>query len=134
MDTIQEEVVVEDPTTGSTQVRQTTQQVASSAEVKEAKAVKKNQIIWYIIGVINALLILRIVFLLLGARDVGFASMLYAITNPFVAMFQGIFAAPSIEGSYFDTAAVLAIIVLSLIGWGISALIDVANRPAPVQR
>jgi uncharacterized protein YggT (Ycf19 family) len=133
MDTIKEEVVVQDPATGSSQVSQTTQQVASPAEVKVARADKKNQVVWYVIGLINVLLILRVVFLLLNAKDVGFASLLYAVTDPFVSLFSGIFQAPTAGGAYFDTAAILAIVVLSLLGWGISALIDVMHRPAPAQ-
>jgi uncharacterized protein YggT (Ycf19 family) len=133
MDTIKEETVVQDPATGSSQISQTTQQVASPEEVKTSQADKKNQVVWYVVGIINVLLVLRVIFLLLGARDVGFASILYSITAPFVALFKGIFPAPSVEGSYFDTAAILAIVVLSLLGWGISKLIDVVHRPAPSQ-
>jgi uncharacterized protein YggT (Ycf19 family) len=133
MDTVKEEVVVQDPETGTTQASQTTQQVASPEEVKVAKAEKKNQIVWYIIGVINALLVLRLLFLLFGAKNVGFASLLYSVTDPFVSLFKGIFAAPKFDGAYFDTAALLAIVVLSLVGWGIAALIDVMHRPAPVR-
>jgi uncharacterized protein YggT (Ycf19 family) len=133
MDTIKEEVVIQDPATGSSQVSQTTQQVASDAEMKAARADKKNQIVWYVLGLINILLLLRIVFLLLGAKDVGFASLLYVITEPFVSLFKGIFPAPTAGGAYFDTAAILAIVVLSLLAWGISALINVMNRPAPTQ-
>jgi uncharacterized protein YggT (Ycf19 family) len=133
MDTVKEEVVVQDPATGTTQATQTVQQVASPEEVKVAKAEKKNQWVWYIVGIINALLILRIVFLMLDAKDVGFASILYSITSPFVSLFKGIFPAPEAGGSYFDTAAILAIVVLSLLGWGISALFDLLHKPAPSQ-
>lgn len=133
MDTIKEEVIVEDPATGSSQVSQTTQQVASPTEVKVSRANKKDQVVWYIIGIINVLLVLRVVFLLLGARDAGFASFLYSLTAPFVSLFTGIFPAPTVDGAYFDTAAILAIVVFSLLGWGISKLIDVMHRPAPGQ-
>jgi len=131
MDTIQEEVVVKDESTGSSQATQTTQQVASREEVKAAKADKKNQIVWYIVGIIDVLLVMRLVFLLLGARNTGFASFLYSVTSPFANLFNGIFAAPKFNGAYFDTASLLAIAVISLLGWGIAALIDVMQRPAP---
>jgi hypothetical protein len=127
----QEEVTVNNPATGTTQVTQSTKEVASHADVTEAKAAKKNQIIWYIAGAINALLALRILFLLLGAREVGFATILYSITNPFTALFQGVFASPAVSGAYFDSAAVLAILIYSLLAWGLSALLDVVSRPAP---
>ena len=90
MDTIQEEVVVKDESTGSSQATQTTQQVASREEVKAAKADKKNQIVWYIVGIIDVLLVMRLVFLLLGARNTGFASFLYSVTSPFANLFNGI--------------------------------------------
>jgi hypothetical protein len=134
MDTIKEEVVEQDADTGSTQTTQTVQQVASHEEVKAAKADKKNQVVWYIVGIINVLLVMRLLFLLLGAKNTGFASFIYSVTNPFVNAFKGIFAAPSFEGSYFDTAALLAIVVISLLGWGVAALIDVMQRPAPTQQ
>ncbi len=135
MDIQQKEVVTENQAAGITEVTQTSQQTASPIEVKTAKAEKKNQVVWYVIGVINALLVLRLLFLLLGARNVGFSSFLYSITNPFVNLFNGIFAVPKFEGgAYFDTAAVLAIIVLTLVGWGLSALIDVMHKPAPTER
>ena len=131
MDSRQEEVIIEDPATVTTQVTQSTQQIASQGEVVEAKAAKKNQVIWYILGILNILLALRVVFLLLGARQVGFATTLYALTNPFVAPFKGIFASAALSGAYFDSAAVLAIVIYTLVAWGLSALIDVLHRPAP---
>jgi hypothetical protein len=134
MDTRQEEVVVTDPVTGETQASQTIRHTASQGEVLEAKAQKKNQVLWYIAGIINILLALRLVFLLFGARQVGFASALYSITNPFVAPFKGIFASPSTSGSYFDSGAVLAIVIYALLAWGLSALIDVLGRPAATKQ
>jgi uncharacterized protein YggT (Ycf19 family) len=133
MDVQQREVILEDPANGVTEVSKSTQQVASSGEVAEARTNKKNQVIWYIVGIINALLVLRLIFLVLGARSVGFANVLYSITDPFVSLFKGVFPAPQVDGAYFDTAALLAIVIISLLGWGISSFINVANRPAPVK-
>ena len=133
MDTVKEEVVVNDPSTGSTQASQTVQHIASPEEMKSARADKKNQVVWYVVGIINTLLVLRIVFFLFGARDVGFASLLYSITGPFVSLFKGIFSSPAAGSSYFDTASLLAIVVLSLIGWGVSELINLIQRPAPTK-
>lgn len=113
-----------------------TEQVSTTtphAVAKEAGANKANQIVWFIFGIINTLIGIRIVFLLLDAREVGFTSFHYSITNPFVAPFRGIFPAPSVDGSYFDTAAFVAAIIFTLLAWGITALIDVARRPAHPQ-
>lgn len=113
-----------------------TEQVTTTAPhavAKEASANKTNQIIWYIFGIINTIIGIRMVFLLFDAREVGFTSFLYSITDPFVAPFRGIFPAPTVDGSYFDTAAFVAIVMYCLLAWGITALVDVARRPAHPQ-
>lgn len=130
MDTQKEEVIVQDPSTGVTQATQSTSQTLSKNEAEEIKAIKKNQILWYIVGVINTLLALRIVFLLLSAREAGFTNVLYSLTNFLVIPFKGIFASPSASGSYFDSAAVLAIVIYTIIAWGLSALINVLTQPS----
>jgi len=104
--------------------------VPTSGEAKEAKADRGNAWIWYVIGLINLLLVLRIVFLIFGAQSVGFAEILYGITGFLSGPFQGIFPAPVVGGAYFDTASLAGIIVYSIIGWVISRLVDLATRPA----
>jgi uncharacterized protein YggT (Ycf19 family) len=95
---------------------------------EDATAYKANSWISYVVGIVEALLALRVLFLLFGARDTGFAAMLYGITEPLVAPFRGIFAAPGVETGFFDTAAILAMVVYALLGWAIAALIDNTAR------
>lgn len=113
----------------TTQTAQTTQ-VPSNAEVQDAQVTRGNAWIWYIVGIIDVLLVLRLLFHLFGASNTGFASFLYNMTSALVAPFRGIFATPVIQGSYFDTAAIVAIIIYALIGWGVSKLVDLAARPS----
>ncbi len=120
----------------SDQVSQTSTaaQVPTSGEViaakQEAESDRGNAWVWYIVGVIDLLLLLRIVFYLAGAESVGFANLLYGITGPLVAPFRGIFPNPDAAGSYFDMAALAAIVIFALLGWIVSRLIDLATRPA----
>ncbi len=107
----------------------TVSQVPTGAEVQDARSDRGNAWIWYIVGIIDLILLLRLVFLLLGARAVGFADFLYSISSPFVAPFRGIFPNPQVEGSYFDMASFAAIIVYALLGWVVARLIDLATRP-----
>lgn len=127
---IEREVTHVDPVTGSQETVHTEQHVPSTAAVKEHKANQAGAIIAYIVGVIDVLLLIRIVFLLFGAKDTGFADLIYSITAPFVAIFKGIFGSPASDTGYFDTAALLAIIVYGLVGWGITALIDIGKPKA----
>ncbi len=78
------------------------------------------RIIWFVVGLINILLATRFVLLLLGANlDAGFVEFIYTITNPLVAPFVGIFGTPTYGQFMFDWSSLLAIIVYSLIAWGI---------------
>lgn len=90
---------------------------------------KLSDVIWYIGGLINLVLLLRLVFLLLGAARNSFVDGLYDLTEPLVKPFQGIFNSPVTgEGAYFDTAAAVAFIVYALITWALVALIDLMTR------
>ena len=125
---IERNSVRQDPQTGSSEVVHTQEHVPSQAAVGETQANKADAYVWYVIGVIDVLLALRFAFLLLGAQNTGFASILYQVSYPFMALFKGIFPSPGSSTGYFDTAAVLAVIVYLLLGWGIVSLIDINKR------
>lgn len=129
---VQKEVTTTSESPVADQVSQTstTAKVATKAEIQDAHSDRDNAWIWYIVGIVDLLLVLGIVFKFLGAKSVGFASFLYSVTDLLAAPFRGIFPNPEIEGSYFDTAAFVAIIVYILVGWIIARLIDLATRPA----
>jgi uncharacterized protein YggT (Ycf19 family) len=123
---IERDTMQQDPVTGTTQAVHTKQEVPGRAAVSEAKGMKANSIIWYIVGIINTLLIIRILLFLLGAHRTGFA-FIYNLTHPLVAPFMGIFSSPTTGTSFFDTAGLLAVIVVSLIGWAIASLITISS-------
>lgn len=87
------------------------------------------RIIWYIVGAISIFIAIRFVLLLLGAnRGTGLVDFVYGLTSVFVAPFVGIFGEPTYGQYMFEWSSVVAIIVYSLIGWGIVKLITL-NRP-----
>jgi len=77
---------------------------------------KTNQVIFAIIGIIDLLLLLRVVFFLLGANQVGIVSFIINLTQVFVAPFAGIFSSPSSGSSFIDVASILAIIIYIVLG------------------
>jgi uncharacterized protein YggT (Ycf19 family) len=92
---------------------------------------RASQIIYTIGGIVEALLIIRIVLEALAANpNAGFTSFMYNITNPLVSPFQGVFATPQSHGSVLDVAAILAIIVYALLTWGVARLLELAQRRA----
>ncbi len=108
----------------------TSTRVPTNTESRDDYSDRGNAWVWYVVGIIDFLLLLRILFHLFGARAVGFTNFLYSLTGFFTMPFQGIFPNPNIEGAYFDMAALTAIIVYLLLGWMIVGLIDLATRPA----
>lgn len=89
---------------------------------------KLDQIIWYIIGVIDSLLVLRLIMVLLGAnRGNSFIMFLYGVTEMFVAPFRGILGNPAYGNNQFEWDTLFAIIIITLIGQGIAYLIRLAT-------
>ena len=87
------------------------------------------QVVWYIVGVLEALLAFRLVLKLLGANSAApFTSLIYQITQVFVAPFFNVFNTTRVEGSVFEWATVLAMIVYWLIAAAIIKLF-VMSKP-----
>ena len=87
------------------------------------------QIVYLIASIIDALLVIRLVLKLLAANPAaGFTSLIYGVTAPFVALFEGVFPNAQNQGSVLDLAALLAIIVYGLLAWGIVCGIEVLRR------
>jgi len=100
-----------------------------SVVVREDTTVSSNTLvrraIWYIIGFINILLLLRIVLLLLAAnQENGFVSFIYTVSELFAMPFYGIFSyTPAYGSSVFEVSSAFAIFIYLLIGWGITKLL-----------
>ena len=74
------------------------------------------QLISLALGILESLLLIRIVLQLLAANpNAGFSRFVYGMTAQFVAPFQGVFPNPfSLGGVTLDEAAILAMIVYAL--------------------
>jgi uncharacterized protein YggT (Ycf19 family) len=81
------------------------------------------QIVWYVLGLIEALLLFRFVLKLLGANPAaGFTDFIYSITYFFAAPFLSVFRATAVQGSVFEWATLLAMLVYYLVAIGIIRL------------
>src|SRR5882724_327556 len=76
------------------------------------------QVIWYLLGVIEILLVFRIVLKALGANPAsGFTNLIYTISNPLALPFRGIFQTQVVEGSVFEWSTIIAGVVYAIVGW-----------------
>lgn len=94
--------------------------------------VRATQIVYYVLGVLEVLFAFRLVFKLLGANPQSpFVSLIYSITQLFLAPFSGIFPSAVTKGletqSVLESPTIIAMIVYAVIAWGIIKLIEI-NR------
>jgi len=82
------------------------------------------QIVWYIVGILESLLAFRFILKLLGANSTaGFSNLIYDITRPFVNPFLNVFKITTVEGSVFEWATLLAMLVYWLLAMAIVKLL-----------
>jgi hypothetical protein len=98
--------------------------------VSRTSVFRANYLVYYLLGLIESFLILRLIFKLLGANSgSGFVSFIYSTSGFFLAPFTSIFPVATGTGvttvSIFEPAVFVAIIVYALIAWGVGALIKV---------
>jgi hypothetical protein len=87
-------------------------------------------VVGFVIGVIDVLIAGRFLLKLLGAStQSSFVNLVYAVSAPLVAPFRGIFPNTGSTGNVFEPAALVAIGVFALLGWGAVVLIRIATAP-----
>ena len=81
------------------------------------------QIVWYILGVLEALMAFRFVLKLLAANPgAGFTNFIYSVTYPFVLPFISVFKTSKIQGSIFEWTTLLAMFVYWIIATAVIRL------------
>lgn len=84
------------------------------------------QLVYLVFGVIDGLLIIRLILKLLGANPTAaFSNWVYNVTNFFNAPFHNILPTIGTEQSQLEMSVVLAIIVYALIGWAVGRLVAI---------
>ena len=91
------------------------------------------QVTWFVVALLDVLIGLRFALKLLGASSQSqFVGFLYGVTGPLVAPFNGIFPTTGSGFYIFEPAALIAIAIYALIGWGVVALIRILTAPKRV--
>ncbi len=142
---MEEEITKEEVTTVQREspqqvVRKTTKQVEPQVKgeppqkVYETKKAifRYNQIIWYILGLIEVLLAFRFVLKLLGANQfVGFTSFIYTLSGPLAAPFNGILGVSAAGNSLGEWSTIIAAVVYLVVAWGLVYLLDLIYPISP---
>jgi hypothetical protein len=85
---------------------------------------KATQLIWLILGILEALLALRFVLKLIAANpDSPISVFIYGFTSLFLWPFAGLTATPSAGGMVLEFSTLIAMVIYGLIGWAIERII-----------
>jgi len=85
---------------------------------------KATQLVWLLLGILEALLALRFVLKLIAANpDSPIAVFIYGFTSLFLWPFAGLTAAPSAGGMVLEFSTLIAMVIYGLIGWALERLI-----------
>ena len=88
--------------------------------------IKVTQVIWLVLGIVDGLIALRVLFNLISVNsDNPFAELLYKVTNFFVAPFSSLTSAPSAGGMVLEISSIIAMIVYLLIAWALVSIVNV---------
>jgi hypothetical protein len=102
-----------------------------SATVRPSGSTLASRVVTVVFGVIQGLLLARIVLLLLDAnRDNAIVAAVLAISQLFVAPFEGMFNTDSVAsgGSVLDVAAIVALVALTIVELLVLAVVRIPRR------
>lgn len=124
----------------TTEVRETHADNGNTAVSRHTVARKTNvpgsilaqRVVYYIAGIIVALLLIRVILQLLGANQGnGFVDFIYGVSGFFAAPFYGIFSyQPTYGRSVLEVSSLVAIVVYVLVAWGIARLFTLGSSHA----
>lgn len=87
---------------------------------------KATQLIWLLIGLLETMLALRVMFKLIAVNAANpFAALLYKVTDFFVAPFASLTGAPTLGGMVLEISSIIAMIVYLLIAWALERIVYV---------
>jgi len=103
-----------------------------TAEEKATSMQTTQYVVYFIFGILEALLAFRLIWKLTGASlSSGFVSGIYGITSIFILPFEGIFHRAVAQGietvAVFEPSTLVEIIVYALLGWGIVKLVAILS-------
>lgn len=125
-----ETVVRKTTTVQATPSTTTPPSVAAAVDESPHTAYKKKKVIyryyqavWYVLGVIETLLIFRFIFKLIGANpDSGIAALVYNLSAPFAIPFIGVTTTQGVNNNVFEFTTLIAMVFYLVIAWGIVKL------------
>ena len=120
-------------TTTTTSQATTTPQTSESYHTKKA-IFRSYQVIYYILGVIEILLVARVLLKVFGANAASpFVSFIYSLSDIFALPFAGIFGITASAGNVMEWSTLVAMAVYAVVAYGLVALFQLVKPTNPVE-
>lgn len=85
---------------------------------------KATQVVWLLLGILEALFALRFVLRLIGANPSSpVAAFIYGFTGLFLFPFAGLTGTPSMGSMVLEVSTLIAMAVYALLAWGLERLV-----------
>lgn len=99
---------------------------------KKKAIIRVNQVIWYVLGLIEVLLAFRFIMKMLGASQTSsFSNLVYGITAHLSLPFSGILGIFTFGNSILEWSTVIAGIVYLCAAWGLTYLLKIIYPISP---
>ena len=88
---------------------------------------KVTQLIWLLLGILEAMIAIRIGLMLIGANpDSLIVSMIYGFTSLFLFPFSGVIGSPSAGNMVLEVSSMFAMLIYALLAWGVERVVWLA--------
>ena len=85
---------------------------------------KATQLIWLLLGILEAVIALRIGLKLIGANpDSPIVALIYGVTNLFLFPFTGLVNSPMFGAMELEISSMFAMLIYGLLGWAAERLV-----------
>jgi hypothetical protein len=105
----------------------TTQVTSSQQEPERERRIftfKASQLIWLLLGILEALIALRIGLRLIGANpDSPIVALIYGFTNLFLFPFTGLINSPTAGNMVLELSSMFAMLIYGLIAWAVERVV-----------
>ena len=114
-----------------------TQVTSSQREPERERRIltfKATQLIWLLLGLLEALIALRIGLKLIGANpDSPIVALIYGFTGLFLFPFTGLINSPTAGNMVLELSSMFAMLIYGLIGWAVERVVWLIfyRPPAP---
>lgn len=89
------------------------------------------QLVWFLLGLVDGIIGLRVIFRAVAAHQVGFVSFIDALSAPLVAPFRGITADYVHRGTVVEVGSLIAMAIYLLAAHLVVKLVRIVSAPSP---